>query len=278
MARYRASVKPLAPDDEARMLSVKMLASDRTMRAVLDETITAAENGQIKESGRTACGAVTNLKDPLARFPKAIDLSQCSVDLSGTYHSHVTTHQMFNPSHSLPDMANVVFGGLDVSVIVGAETADVLVEAQDREAMAETMQNVLGIESRRTMDVIDALETGEIPDPAAARRRMRREFSSLLFTHTTDYRTMAQRISALEADGQITALSPGARTMLEPMYEPYLSGQSASPHGRGVRSAKIRSKARRAEDGAVVAADQISSEVIGAAVSTVASEAIRSIF
>lgn len=278
------AIQTLSPDGDAKWFAMKMLASDRTMRAILDETVTSGENGQMTESGRTACGGLSDMAGPLSRFPRAVDLAECPRDLAGTYHTHVTTNQLLNPTHSLPDMANVAFRGLDVSVIVGAETADVLVVAEDREEMAESFRNVLGIDARNTSDVVSAIDDGRIRDPARARQRLRREFSSLFESHPTGYDGLRERIRRLDSTGAITTLAPtDAGGSVEPMYAmAYLAGAHDGEHewgyGQSSHTRRVRGRARRINANAPAMASSIAGTVLNTATGLATRRAIKSMF
>lgn len=259
----------LAPDPDAKWLSVKMVASDRTMRSVLDETVTSGEGGQMTESGRTACGGLSNIDGPLGRFAEAVDLAGCPRDLSGTYHSHVTTGQLLNPTHSLPDMANVVFRNLDVSVVVGAETADVFVAAGDREAMVGEFRNALGLDVEGPSDLVEAMDDGRINEYTAARKRVRSAFGGLFRSEPTAYEDLRERIRSLDQQGTISAMAPGASASIEPMYAmAHLAEHGHSEHGYGQHrtTREFRGKARRASSNSGSMARSLSSTVANTAV------------
>lgn len=280
----------LHPDPDARWFSIKMVASNRTMRAILEETIESAEDGQITESGRTACGGLSNMEGPLGRFPRAVDLAECPRDLAGTYHSHVTTDQLLNPTHSLPDMANVAFRDLDVSVVAGTDTADVLVASDDQEGMAESFRNVLGVDVHDTSDVVDAIDDGRIQDPPRARERVRAEFSRLFETHPTGFDDLRQRIHALGTPGETPAMAPaGTSTGIEPMYAmAYLSdgraGHVAGSHpadasdGQMRQTREFRARTRRIKSNTPAVARSVAGVVANTTIGMATRSALQGMF
>jgi hypothetical protein len=229
----------MRPDPDAERLAEQMVMADDTMHTILSETLNAAENGEVLESGRTTCGTIASQMNPVQRFPKSVDLVECPRGVSGTWHSHVRRSELTNPEHSLPDMANVVFGTIDASVVVGSETSDVVMAAANRREMQETFRNVLGLDVRSTADVVDAIEGDEIQDYQNARDRVRREFGPLFRTVDMPFVEMRSRVTNLVTGGEISARSPApAGSHLEPMYR---SGDWA---GRGTSRGGERSARR----------------------------------
>lgn len=189
-----AVARPLARDPAAADLLNTMIEQRDTMRTILEETLEAE-----RESGRTVCGRGGRLRGPLARFPSAVELNaSCPLRTGGAWHSH--THQLRSPEQSLPDTANVVFGNLDVSIVVGVDDSDTLVRAYDRSAMVTAFQDALGLEVTSTSAVVDAIKTGQIPDPPAARTRVRSRFGPLFSRRTTSFPDIASRVPARLAE------------------------------------------------------------------------------
>lgn len=167
-----------------------MLAAEDVMRTILVETVEDS-----RESGRTMCGRSGTIKGPLSRFPAAVELDTvCPLRLSGAWHSH--THRINEPVHSLPDVANVVFGNIDASVVVGAESSEALVRAEHRDVMAEAFQDALGLEIESPEGVVDALRSGRIPDPAGARRRVRGRLAPLFIRSSTNFPDISAQVPA----------------------------------------------------------------------------------
>lgn len=149
---------------------------------VLEETIRAGLDGEITESGRTWCSsdAVGEYRDPIDRHRAAIDLANCPPDDAVvTWHTHTTEDQLFNPDHSLPDIANVAFGKVDISIIPGIETDHILVGAADREAMADELRSAVGLDVDDPGEITAAIADGRIPDPPRLRDRLFETYDAL---------------------------------------------------------------------------------------------------
>lgn len=153
----------LAPDEEAALLAEHMAAATAVHRAILEETIESGESGRMTESGRTACATVENVRPPLARYPRAVLLESCPpVQAAGLWHTHPAGDELRQPSHSLPDWANVVFGPYDVSVVTGTQSAQAVTAAGDEAAMRAAFQEAIGLEAETKRAVIDGLVRGHI--------------------------------------------------------------------------------------------------------------------
>jgi len=177
------SSTPLSPTDTVSEAARRAAASPAG-RTIVEETLNAGiETGELTESGRTWCSSDGDgeYRDPIQRLPAAIDLSGCPPDdLVVTWHTHTTEQQLRNPEHSLPDIANVAFGRVDVSVIPGVESDHILVGAADREEMAAQFQNALGVEVAEPGDVTDAIESGTIFNAPSLRDRTFDVFDGLI--------------------------------------------------------------------------------------------------
>lgn len=168
----------LQPSQFAESLFDLMRDSERVQREILAETLISRDNGNILESGRTVCNSPRQVRGPLGRFPTAVELQTCPIGGGGAWHTHVTTDQLANPHNSLPDMAYVALGSLDVMGVVGTESAEYMLAAADRDAMEAEFADAIGEDVRTPPDVVEALETGRIP-PRAARDRVRKRLSGL---------------------------------------------------------------------------------------------------
>lgn len=172
----------LAPTDEVAE-AAKYAAGSPVGRTIIEETLNdGIETGTLTESGRTWCSGDEQgtYRDPIERLPAAIDLSGCPPgDLVVTWHTHTTEQQIRNPEHSLPDIANVAFGRVDVSIVPGVESDHILVGAADREEMAAQFQNALGVEVGEPGDVTDAIENGSIFNAPSLRDRTFEVFDDL---------------------------------------------------------------------------------------------------
>lgn len=186
----------LEPDPEAKALAEDMTDADSVMETILRETLDADDSGTITESGRTVCGG-SRVLGPISRFPTAVTLPTCPAHRGGTWHTHVTPEQLRRPTNSLPDTANVVFGNLDVSVVVGTQSAHTVVRAADEQAMRERFIDALGFEVEGIGDVSKAAARGEI-DPVAARQRVQSELSDLTFRTRTGFNRLTEQTRDVE--------------------------------------------------------------------------------
>lgn len=156
----------LSRDPEADALATNMVEKTDLMATIVRETV---EEGT--ESGRTACGKASSVRGPLARFPESIELAQCPRSVGGAWHTHPSNLQ--SPVNSLPDIANVMFGELDVSIVVGTQSADVVVAGADSDTMVREFQDAIGFEAGRPGDVVRGITSGEVTNPVDARQRVR---------------------------------------------------------------------------------------------------------
>lgn len=269
------SVGMTRADPEAQRLAERMIRSEATMANILDETVSGT--GPVKESGRTACGGLVNVTGPLKRFSQSVELESCPRARSGTWHSHVTEEQLRNPEHSLPDMANVVFGNVDASIVVGAETSDVFVAAEDRQAMVEDFQNVLGLKVESTKDVVDAQTDGPITDSPSVRSRARQQFAPLFQTYRTEFKEIQQQLSDLDQTETVSASAPaGGIEQLEPMYvEAYVR---QSMHTGQSHSSRIRNRAKRINSEMAQMKTEVIGTALSSAINTAASRAVSKLF
>lgn len=185
--------------EEATELATQMVESHEVMRTIISETLEDALAGNIRESGRTKCPTGGEVKGPLGRFPRAIDLAPCPRDVGGTWHTHVTPREIQNPVNSLPDMANVVYGLTDVSVVAGTQTADVVVSGGPEKTVEDIFQNAIGLEASGTEDVVAAISDGRI-SPSRARTRAREALSELVFTVETGYEELDRVVRDVPED------------------------------------------------------------------------------
>jgi len=170
-----------------------MAGNDRVMREILDETITSGEQGRLLESGRTMCAAKSEVDAPVARFPRAVDLSRCPVGLSGVWHTHATENQIEHPTNSLPDIANVIFADVDVHFAVGTRTAEAVIAPRDPDAAQEAYRNAVGVDVRSVEGIVEALDTGRISDYTAAHERIRNALGPLTVRYQTSYDDLERR-------------------------------------------------------------------------------------
>lgn len=180
----------LLPDPAAADLLESMLEAREVMETILVETV---EDGQ--ESGRTMCGSGGKIKGPLARFPSAVELdTACPFRMAGAWHSH--TNNITSPVQSLPDVANVVFGNLDASIVVGSESSAAMVAAANREEMVTAFRDALGLEVSSPREVVRAIRDGRIVSPTQARSRVRSRMAPLIRRVTTRFPSISDGIPA----------------------------------------------------------------------------------
>jgi hypothetical protein len=177
-----ASEQLLPAEQAAR--TAEQMSTFGVGETILSETVQSAIDGEgLRESGRTWCSSDADgqLREPFARYPAAVDLAGCpSGDVIAVWHTHTTPGQLRNPEHSLPDIANVVFGDVDASIIPGTESDHILVAAADRERMRQEFRNLLGSEVDTTAEVSDAITSDRISAPSRVRDRMNDAFAPLM--------------------------------------------------------------------------------------------------
>lgn len=174
------------PDRGAIMLADYMMGRDDIMRAILSETIESSRDGAPSESGRTYCEAWGSVLPPADSGPSSIQLQTCLSGAVGVWHTHPGNRGLTDPINSLPDMANVVFGSVDVSIVPGTENADIVVGPEDPSAAREAFRQAVGADLRSAKDVRDAI-TARRFDPVTSRERAREALSGLIVQGKTGY-------------------------------------------------------------------------------------------
>lgn len=176
-----------------------MLGQRGALDDILDETLSGIDDGDIRESGRTFCpGAPSSVLGPHARFPLAVELRECPFGSAGVVHSHVTPHELLAPEHSLPDMGNVLFTEIDASVVLGAETSDVMVAPANKAVARDAFRDALGATVDSTEDIVAAIESREIGNPPAARQRARDALAPLFSMTDTAFPNHAGTIRQMQ--------------------------------------------------------------------------------
>jgi len=174
------------PDRGAIMLADEMMDRDDIMRTILSETIESSRDGAPSESGRTYCEAWGSILPPSDAGPSSIQLQTCLSGAVGLWHTHPGGGGLTDPINSLPDMANVVFGSVDVSIVPGTENADIVVAPKDPAAAQEAFRQAVGADLRGAKDVRDAIGARRF-DPVTSRERAREALSSLIVQGKTGY-------------------------------------------------------------------------------------------
>ena len=193
------------PSSEAERLAEEMAGATELHEEVLRE---AAETGN--ESGRSVCGTAENAKEPSDRSFSNVVLKGCPLNNRGFIHGG-GGHDPESPEHSLIDMANVIFGYGDASLVVGAREGDMMLAPSDEyetDVVAE-FRNAIGAEVEGTSDVEAALSSGKIRDPSSARRRFRRSVPSLFRTVDTGV-SVGGSMASTAAGASITSVALSA--------------------------------------------------------------------
>lgn len=262
----------LRPDPDASNLADEMAGMDDVMYAVLDETIPSEQGAEVTESGRTLCGS-GDVHGPLARFPSAVELASCPRNASGgTWHTHVTKDQLRDPTNSLPDTANVIFGEMDVSAVVGTRSMEMVVAPADAEAGRETFRDALGADVDTTDDVVDAIMDGTISDPGDARARVKRRMSGLFQRRSLNFRELDDRLNT----SSIPAHSPMHFEQVEAMHYMSLYEAQSGSSSTGTCS-KFRSRVRSTNRAAKSVSEQTNAKkaVVSSVVGATVSHAVR---
>lgn len=269
--------RALEADPAAANLATRMLERDDVFRAVLEETIETAEEGQTYESGRTVCGTSRRPLGPIVRDFTKVTLPTCPTSVGGTWHTHVTPSQLLNPENSLPDFANVAFGIVDVSIVAGAESSHVVVASRDRRELQRELIDALGVEVASAGDVADVVVSGRVDDPP----RVREELYGRLDGHTVFRQdtAMPDLADRIRATAFMTTLEEPVSLAVEmsgcTMYELYAINRAHS-HPDGGRMQRVidqsrscqesvRSVARQTESSFNLT-DQVLGTVVGVAV------------
>lgn len=246
------AVVPLEPAARAgEAMTARAGVGDEILRETIEA---AAEGGEPMESGRTWCESDPDarLRRPTSRHRAAVNLDGCPPgDLIAVWHSHTSPGQVRNPEHSLPDVANVVFGHVDASMIPGAESDHLLVAGADRGGMADRFRNVLGADVQTTRGVVDAIQSGEISNPARARDRVNSEFAPLMRRVDADRPRIATLVDEL-FDGDDDAIEePLCEGCDEVQQDPSVPGGDvvAEPAAPVRGSAVMRRESRIAAEG-----------------------------
>lgn len=161
----------IAPDEDAQLLAEHMAGAADVHRTILEETIESGERGRVTESGRTACSTAGDVRGPLARYPQAVLLSSCPpVQAAGIWHTHPGGGELREPSHSLPDWGNVVYGGYDVSIVTGTRSMQVVVAGADEAATRAAFAEAVGADVPTKRHLVNAIVRGDVDHGAAVRR------------------------------------------------------------------------------------------------------------
>lgn len=162
------------PSQTAVDVGAALVDETDLQEAILEE---AAATGE--ESGRTICGPETTF-EPVSSSFGTVTLPACPRGSAGRLIHGGGGHSFTKPRHSIPDMANVLLGGVEASLVVGTRTSDLMLapDPGDRDEAAKTFRDILGVKAETPEDVVEALEAGRI-NPVRARRTLRRRLPLL---------------------------------------------------------------------------------------------------
>jgi hypothetical protein len=195
-------------DPAAFKLSEEMLRRDDVMREILRETIRGANAGEVREAGRTKCPQGEQIRGPLGRFSKAINLYKCPEGEGGVWHTHVTPAEIQTPENSLPDMANVIYGLTNASIVVGTQSADVVIAPEDPLAARNVFESVIGVKLDGPSQLVDEIASGRVV-PAATRRRVRERMGELFYTAETGFGEVQRELDTIEPRNWATQKGSG---------------------------------------------------------------------
>lgn len=257
----------VSPSPTAERLAEDMIRMEDIMRTVLEETIPAEEGAKVHESGRTVCGPQQSLHGPLARFPSSVELAECPRGVrGGTWHTHVTKDELRNPHNSLPDTANVIFGNIDVSAVVGTQSVETVIAPNDREAGVREFQDALGKNVQSTDDVVSAIISGKLTDPTDARDRVRSRMSSLFNRNRVNFSNLDARVntSGIPASSPLSVEFHEAQLYAHISESIRLAHHSKNPREPQAFKSYVRSRndtIKRATPGGMIADTAVSAAV-----------------
>jgi len=259
-------VGSLRPSETAERVVEMMIEERDVQRQILEETLAADRDGEILESGRTLCTQPGSIRGPVRRFPMSVDLQRCPVGASGAWHTHVTPNELLRPHNSLPDTASVVFGDMDVIGVVGAETAEYMMAADDEEAMRAEFRDAVGLEVDSMEGLIDAVDSGRV-DFSEARSRLRQRMPRLFRTDTTGFSDLSNEITS--RDNPVLASAPEYEAIELMMISdaPEYADEMASPRGCARRTSRLAESAEASLSSKLPV--DVTETAVGAAIGTV---------
>lgn len=262
----QGAANQLAVDRDAEMLAESMIRAEGVHRAILEETVDSARAGTLKEAGRTACGSLDDVRIPFRRFPTAVELAECPIGVgAGIWHTHVSREQFRNPTHSLPDWGNVVFGHVDVSAVVGTQSIEVVMAPTDLAAMQAGFREAMGVEVFSKRGIIAAIISDTV-DPEAARARVKQRLGPLVRRHTVSFSDIDASAGVIPTEDELRDAIAVSHPSI-PMTALYCSelADAASPDIAGLRQ---QSRMARAAVGDILMrfGDEAITQAIGVAV------------
>lgn len=269
---HNGRVGNIAPSETAERVVEMMVEEVDVQRQILEETIASDERGEILESGRTLCTHPGSIRGPIKRFPMSVDLQRCPVGASGAWHTHVTPDELLRPHNSLPDVASVVFGEMDAIAVVGAETAEYMMAADDRESMRAEFRDAVGVDVDGTGELIDAMNAGKIKF-APARNRVRQRMPALFRTVRTGFSDLSDQITSRDDPALASAPQYEAVELMMLSNQPDHATDMMSPSGCNRRASTLASAAEETI-GERIPVD-VTETAIGAAIGTVVGRVVE---
>jgi hypothetical protein len=269
----------LTPSPMAESVLGLMIDRDDVQQTILEETLNSQQNGNILESGRTLCSSQSEIKGPLSRYPRAVDLQQCPVSGGGgAWHTHVTPQQLLNPENSLPDIGSVVFGQLDVIGVVGAESAEYVMAADDQDAAISEFRDALGADIAEQGELVSAIESGRV-NPITARSRVKKRMAGLFTQKKTGYSGLAEQVRS--GSGVVAAsvqsydkIEVAMLNHTEPETVDYAEAMASPQSCMRLTGAMGENAERTLRD---VIPESVRSTAVGAAVGTVVGNLVNSL-
>lgn len=183
------------PSQRAVNVANALVESGDVQTEVLKE---AAESGE--ESGRSICGSDNEeVHGPLSQSFASVYLPKCPVGDAGLMHGG-GGHSWTAPEHSLVDMANVLLGSVDASLVVGTSTSDLMM-APDESKIENTLSvfsDAIGVQVETHEDVKKAIMSHEARNPPMARKHIRRQLPGL-FRRVSTQHNIPQAVPATAA-------------------------------------------------------------------------------
>lgn len=271
----------LVPSKKSEGVLGLMIDRDGVQRTILEETLESEKDGQILESGRTMCNSQRDIKGPIKRFPRAVDLQQCPISGGGgAWHTHVTPDQLLNPENSLPDVSSVVFGQLDVIGVVGTESAEYVMASDDQRAMVREFRDAIGYDVSDQEELLTAVESGRI-NPRTARRRVRQRMRDLFVREDTGFDDLTEKVRARHDSVQASqqAYERIELAMLREQQKPDYASYMADPQAcNEMASVMADEAAKKLTDAAKLVPPSVRDPAVGAAIGTVVGNVIDSWF
>lgn len=164
-------------DDAVRVGQILVGASD-AQREILMESLDG------RESGRTICNG--DVLEPEVRDYRSVQVQACPTGDGGMMHGG-GGHDFKAPTHSLVDMAIVLFHEPAASLVVGSVQSDLFYEPADTREAIRRFQDALGAEVSSAQEVTQVLSSGAGRPAPIVRDELRDSLSPLFETVPTQH-------------------------------------------------------------------------------------------